>query len=128
MGRCGWHRFGWCPRNNLAHIGHWHAALFGYLNQVEKEAELPWWLSGKELTCQCRMLGFNLWGREDPLEKETATHSSILAWRIPWTEEPGRLPSMRVAEESDTILPLNNSSNNKERSEALEPELVFFFF
>ena len=29
--------------------------------------------------------------QEDPLEKETATHSSILAWRIPWTEEPGRL-------------------------------------
>ena len=33
-------------------------------------------------------------GREDPLEEETATHSSILAWRIPWTEEPGRLQSM----------------------------------
>ena len=33
-------------------------------------------------------------GREDPLEKETATHSSILAWRIPWTEEPGGLQSM----------------------------------
>ena len=33
-------------------------------------------------------------GREDPLEKEMATHSSILAWRIPWTEEPGGLPSM----------------------------------
>ena len=32
--------------------------------------------------------------REDPLEKETATHSSILAWRIPWTEEPGGLQSM----------------------------------
>ena len=32
--------------------------------------------------------------REDPLEKEMATHSSILAWRIPWIEEPGRLPSM----------------------------------
>ena len=31
---------------------------------------------------------------EDPLEKEKATHSSILAWRIPWTEEPGRLQSM----------------------------------
>ena len=29
-------------------------------------------------------------GQEDPLEKEMATHSSILAWRIPWTEEPGR--------------------------------------
>ena len=31
---------------------------------------------------------------EDPLEKEMATHSSILAWRIPWTEEPGGLQSM----------------------------------
>ena len=33
-------------------------------------------------------------GREDPLEKEMATHSSVLAWEIPWTEEPGRLQSM----------------------------------
>ena len=33
-------------------------------------------------------------GQEDPLEKEMATHSSILAWRIPWTEEPGRLQIM----------------------------------
>ena len=33
-------------------------------------------------------------GQEDPLEKDMATHSSILAWRIPWTEEPGRLQSM----------------------------------
>ena len=33
-------------------------------------------------------------GWEDPLEKEMATHSSILTWRIPWTEEPGELQSM----------------------------------
>ena len=33
-------------------------------------------------------------GREDPLEKEMAIHSSIIAWKIPWTEEPGRLQSM----------------------------------
>ena len=33
-------------------------------------------------------------GREDPLEKGMATYSSILAWRMPWTEEPGRLQSM----------------------------------
>ena len=33
-------------------------------------------------------------GQEDPLEEEMATHSSILAWRIPWTEEPGGLQSM----------------------------------
>ena len=34
------------------------------------------------------------WGWEDPLEKEMAIHSNILAWKIPWTEEPGRLQSM----------------------------------
>ena len=33
-------------------------------------------------------------GREDPLEKEMANHSSFIAWKIPWTEEPGRLQSM----------------------------------
>ena len=33
-------------------------------------------------------------GQEDPLEKEMSTHSSTLAWKIPWTEEPGRLQSM----------------------------------
>ena len=41
-------------------------------------------------------------GREDPLEKGEATHSSILAWRIPWTEETGRLQSMGVAESDMT--------------------------
>ena len=35
-------------------------------------------------------------GQEDPLEEEMATHSSILAWRIPWTEEPGRLESIEL--------------------------------
>ena len=38
--------------------------------------------------------GVHSLGEEDPLEKEMATHSSILAWRTPWTEEPGRLPSI----------------------------------
>ena len=33
-------------------------------------------------------------GQEDPLEKEMATHSSTLAWKIPWTEEPGKVQSM----------------------------------
>ena len=35
-------------------------------------------------------------GQEDPLEKEMATHSSVLAWRIPWKEEPGGLQSMEL--------------------------------
>ena len=51
-------------------------------------------------------------GREDPLEKGVAPHSSILAWRIPWTEESGRLQSMGSQKELDTIWQLNNKSKN----------------
>ena len=53
--------------------------------------------SGKEPACQCRrhkrQRGQSL-GQEDALEKDVATHSSILAWRIPWTEKSGRLQSI----------------------------------
>ena len=53
--------------------------------------------SGREPTCQCRQT-WGTWvpplGREDLLAEGTATHSSTLAWRIPWTEEPGRLQSI----------------------------------
>ena len=57
---------------------------------------LPWWLSGKESACQFLPMwetGVQSLGWEDPLEKEMATHSSILAWEIPWTEEPDWLQS-----------------------------------
>ena len=51
----------------------------------------------KKYACRCRGRE-RQWagslGQEDPLEKETATHSSILAWEIPWTEVPGGLQSM----------------------------------
>ena len=40
-------------------------------------------------------------GQEDPLEKEMATHSSTLAWKIPWMEEPGRLQSMGLQKVRD---------------------------
>ena len=52
-------------------------------------------------------------GREDPLEKEMTTHSSTLAWRIPWREEPGRLQSMgsqRVGHDSVISLSLSLSA------------------
>ena len=49
--------------------------------------------------------------REDPLEKEMATHSSIFAWEILWTEEPGRLQSMG-SQELDVTELLNNSNNS----------------
>ena len=58
--------------------------------------------SGKEFACQCKRhkrLGFDPWVGKIPLEEGMATHCSILAWRIPWTEEPGRLQSIRL----DTI-------------------------
>ena len=41
-----------------------------------------------------REAGFDPWVRKIPLEEDIATHCSILAWKIPWTEEPGRLQSM----------------------------------
>ena len=47
---------------------------------------LPWWPTMRVTQVQSL-------GREDLLEKEMAAHSSILAWKIPWTEEPGRLQS-----------------------------------
>ena len=43
-------------------------------------------------------------GREDPLEKGMATHSSIPAWRIPWTEEPGKLHTVHGVTKSQTRL------------------------
>ena len=55
---------------------------------------LPRWLSGQKSTCQCRRYRrhmFDPWVEKIPWREEMATHSSILAWRIPWTEEPGEL-------------------------------------
>ena len=49
------------------------------------------WLSDKESSHQCRRPGFDRWVGKIPLEKEMATHASNLAWKIPWTEEPGQL-------------------------------------
>ena len=45
-------------------------------------------------------------GWEDPLEKEMAIHASILAWKVPWAEEPGRLQSME-SQDLDTVLHLD---------------------
>ena len=57
----------------------------------------PGGTSGKEPACQCRRRkrrGFDPWVGKIPLEKGMATHTSILAWRIPCTKEPGGLQSM----------------------------------
>ena len=55
--------------------------------------------SGKEPACHCRKHNetrVQSLGQEDPLEEGMATYSSILAWRIPWTEEPGGLQSIEL--------------------------------
>ena len=53
-----------------------------------------WWLRWLKNLPAMRETQVQSLGQEDPLEKEMATHSSILAWRTPWTEEPGGLQSM----------------------------------
>ena len=57
-----------------------------------------WWASLVAQRVKCLPAMQETWvrslGQEDPLEKEMATHSSTLAWKIPWTEKPGRLQSM----------------------------------
>ena len=50
-------------------------------------------------------------GQEDPLEKGMATHSSILAWRIPWTEEPGELQSIGSQRVGHSLERMNAISN-----------------
>ena len=57
---------------------------------------LPWWVSSKESAAmqEPQERQFRSLGWEDPPEEGTATHSSILAWAGPWTEEPEGLPSI----------------------------------
>ena len=97
---------------------------------------LPQWLSGKESACQCRRHGFHPWVRKIPLEKEMATHSSILYWEISWTEEPDRLQSMelqsqiRLSNETTATVLLGMRTNAYFPLSALVYTVnsVFFFF
>ena len=75
-----------------------------YIRYNSSVEGFPGGISSKEPTCQCGRQETRLQSldREDPLEKGMATHSSILAWRIPWTEEPGGLYSLQGCKESDT--------------------------
>ena len=62
-----------------------------------------WWAAVHEVAkSRTRLSDFTLTFHFHASEEEMATHSSVLAWRIPWTEEPGGLPSMGGRTESDT--------------------------
>ena len=65
-------------------------------------------------------------GWEDPLEKGMATHSSILAWRIPWTEEPGRLQSVELdrTEHTHTQSRKEVSQTNKDSISSVSPTVT----
>ena len=56
------------------------------------EVWTPWWLSGKEPACQCRRRGFDPWVGKIPCRRKWQP-ARFLAWKIPWTEVPGRLQS-----------------------------------
>ena len=70
-----------------------HLTIQSYLPIILGSVGSPGVSESKESTCKARDLGLIL-GQEKPLEKKVATHSTILAWIIPRTEEPGRLQSM----------------------------------
>ena len=70
----------------------WRMFVYVPLMFPRAELGLPRWCWRSRTHCQCRKHkkhGFNPWVRRVPLEKGMAAHSRILAWRIPWTEEPG---------------------------------------
>ena len=74
----------------------YNIVLVSAVRQRESTVGLPWWLNREEAACNAGNTGSSglTLGQEDPQEEGMATHSSILAWRIPWTEQPGGLQSM----------------------------------
>ena len=91
-----------------ARILEWVASLRDLLNPGIEPISSA--LAGGFLTTELLgRRGFDPWVKKVPLEKETATHPSILAWEIPWTEEPGRLQFMGL-QRSRTPLATNNSN------------------
>ena len=92
------------PRNrNCNSFGSWTAGRLFTAEPLEKPiyiyTHIHAYMVNHLPAMQETQVWFLCW--EDPLEKEMSTHSSILAWRIQWTEEPGGLQSMRL-QESDT--------------------------
>ena len=71
-----------------------------FVSTIYKEYGIPWLLRWWSLPAE-RETWVRSLDREHPLERGMATHSSILAWRIPWMEEPGRLQSMGSQSQTD---------------------------
>ena len=63
-------------------------------NTKNRASQVAQWVKNLPAMQETQDMWIQSLGWEDPLEKKMATHSSILAWRIPWTEEPGGLQSI----------------------------------
>ena len=85
---------------------------------------LPWWLNVKKSSCQCRRHKVGFLCQEDPLDKEMATHSSILAWGIPWTEKPGGLQFMALQRVGHDLVIKQTTKSNL----AKNPLVVVLYF
>ena len=87
-----------CRRERLPTLVFWPREFHGLYCPWGSQRVRHAWATFTAQTVKClpAMWETRVWslGREDPLEKEMATHSSIHVWKIPWTEEPGRLQSM----------------------------------
>ena len=84
------------PSDYGIYLGPSHSGLHKGLSVLFtlQMSELPWWLRHVKNLLAVQETWVRSLGREGPLEKGMAAHPSILAWRIPWTEEPGGLQSM----------------------------------
>ena len=128
-----WHWLNHGPQFVLKHsdegLCSWRTVFKGMLPQ--KHENIPWngyiligrlplWLKDKESACRCRRCRFDPWIRKDTLEKEMATHSSIPAWEIPWTESvTGYSPGGRMTWR------LSNKSNGKAQLHPLAAQIAF---
>ena len=82
------------------------------MSLIPKSMGFPGSANGKEPACQCRRRGFTSWVEKIPWRRAQQTHFSILAWRIPWPEEPGGLQSIalqRVGHDSSDLACMHQS-------------------
>ena len=91
-------------RRGLFKLGPWDALVMKEVAFESGPGEQKWnvfpqWLSGKAFACNAGKSG-SIVGQKDPLKKDMATHSSIFAEKIPWTEEPGGLYTVHGAAKS----------------------------
>ena len=102
--------------NTKKYFQNHYSKLPSLINPLRKVQDFPGGVTGKESACQLQESPETwVWslGRENSLEKEMATCSSILAWKIPWTEEPGGLQSM--GSQSDMTEHTHNACIHKDK-------------